>query len=152
MLSSFYDKFFSQQYLNIFIASTKLYTPRYSLLMLLLFLIAGLPPVGIFFIKFNFLVSASIELTIALQIAIFTNLLLGMFYYLQVFNFTHKLSYLTSRRYKDLKYSAVNVRIRYCLNTVRYEYFYFLLSYLIINFLFIYFFTDVFNLFLNFTI
>ncbi len=55
---------------------------------LLLLQLSGLPPVFIFFLKVNLLALSLKYTTIFLQVLIFINLLLSMFFYLQIFNTT----------------------------------------------------------------
>ena len=51
--------------------------------------LSGLPPVIIFFIKFNFLVTSLEYVNIMFFVFIFINLLLGMFFYLKIFSTTN---------------------------------------------------------------
>lgn len=64
------------------------YVDRGWVFKFLIIQLSGLPPVFVFFLKVN-LIALSLRYTsIILQVLIFINLLLGMFFYLQIFSTT----------------------------------------------------------------
>jgi NADH:ubiquinone oxidoreductase subunit 2 (subunit N) len=54
----------------------------------LVFQLSGLPPVFFFFVKFSFLISSLTYLNFFLYFVLFLNILLGIFFYLKIFNTT----------------------------------------------------------------
>lgn len=62
------------------------YTNIKNLFFFLIFSLTGLPPVGLFFIKFNILTFILYQTHIFLVIFLFLIFLLNMFYYIQLFN------------------------------------------------------------------
>lgn len=70
------------------------YTASSWLFRIILFQIAGLPPVFLFFVKFNFLIDILKFTHLFIQVLAFLNLLLGMFFYIRVFSNTNR-AYIT---------------------------------------------------------
>ena len=80
-------QYFIHYSLSIFIVYIKKYT-NYNILFSNLFLcLSGLPPVGLFFIKFNLLNYIINQSHIATIFVVYFVFLLNMFFYLQLFNF-----------------------------------------------------------------
>lgn len=70
-----------------FILFLQKYIPTKNLFMLLIFSLTGLPPVGLFFIKFNILTFLLYQTHIFIGCVLFLMFLLNMLYYIQLFNF-----------------------------------------------------------------
>lgn len=70
-----------------FIVFLQKYIPSKNLFLLLVFSLTGLPPVGLFFVKFNILTFLLYQTHLFIGIALFFMFLLNMLYYAQLFNF-----------------------------------------------------------------
>ena len=88
--------------------------------MLLFLLLSGLPPVSFFLIKLSFLVKLFSSLSIIMQFLFFLNFLLGMLFYLQIFNVTLKNFYqseillkTTNSYYSIINRNVLNTQIIY---------------------------------------
>ena len=68
---------------------TSIYISRGWVLKFLIIQLSGLPPVFVFFIKINLIALTLKLLSPFLQVIIFINLLLSMFFYLQIFSTTN---------------------------------------------------------------
>lgn len=71
---------------NFFIFLLK-YTPTKNLFLFLLFCLTGLPPVGLFFIKFNILAFLLYQNHVFFSLVLFFMFFFNMLYYTQLFNF-----------------------------------------------------------------
>lgn len=80
----------SQLSFNVFWQSINLYMSNAWVFKWLFFQLSGFPPVFIFFLKFNFLFSLLKYSSFFIQVLVFINLLLGMFFYIQIFSITSK--------------------------------------------------------------
>lgn len=63
------------------------YVPLKNLIFFLIFALTGLPPFGLFFVKFNLLTFILYQTHFFLAIALFLMFFLNMLYYVQLFNF-----------------------------------------------------------------
>ena len=70
-----------------FIIFLQKYIPSKNLFLLLIFSLTGLPPVGLFFVKFNILTFLLYQTHLFVGIVLFLMFLLNMLYYAQIFNF-----------------------------------------------------------------
>lgn len=73
--------------LPTFIVFLQKYIPTKNIFLLLIFSLTGLPPVGLFFVKFNILTFLLYQTHFFTSICLFLMFLLNMFYYVQLFNF-----------------------------------------------------------------
>ncbi len=84
--------------LTNFIIFLQKYIPTKNLFFFLIFALTGLPPVGLFFVKFNILVFIIYQTHIFIAVVLFLMFFLNMLYYLQLFNF---------KNYKKSLYSVL---------------------------------------------
>lgn len=70
-----------------FVIFLQKYIPSKNLFLLLIFSLTGLPPVGLFFVKFNILTFLLYQTHLFIGVVLFLMFLLNMLYYAQVFNF-----------------------------------------------------------------
>lgn len=85
-----------------FIVFIQKYVPTKNLFFFLIFSLTGLPPVGLFFVKFNILTFLLYQTHLAVIIFLFFLFFLNMIYYTQLFNF---------KNFKKSIYSFVNTEI-----------------------------------------
>lgn len=74
----------------------KNYTSHYNQFFLLPLILSGLPPVGFFIIKLSYLIKIFSSISLTIQLLLFINFLLTMFFYLQYFNITVTTSFDTT--------------------------------------------------------
>ena len=144
--------YFINYSLSIFITFLKKYTTFQPIFFGIFICLCGLPPVGLFLIKFNILsyvISYNHFITILILYIVF---LLNMFYYLQVFNFKNNKSRLieliNNNIFKIWNKHSYNYLFNLKFSTY-YFYFYFIF-FLFFFFFFIWFITDFFYIFSNF--
>ena len=70
-----------------FVVFLQKYIPSKNLFLLLIFSLTGLPPVGLFFVKFNILTFLLYQTHLFVGVILFFMFLLNMLYYTQLFNF-----------------------------------------------------------------
>lgn len=70
-----------------FIIFIQKYVPTKSLFLFLVFCLTGLPPVGLFFVKFNLLAFILYQTHFFNVVILFLFFFLNMLYYIQLFNF-----------------------------------------------------------------
>lgn len=85
-----------------FIVFIQKYVPTKSLFLFLVFSLTGLPPVGLFFVKFNILAFVLYQTHIFVIISLFLLFFLNMLYYIQLFNF---------KNFKKPIYSILNSQV-----------------------------------------
>ncbi len=73
--------------LTNFLVFLQKYVPTKNLFFFLIFSLTGLPPVGLFFVKFNILVYIIYQTHIFAMLILFLMFFLNMVYYIQLFNF-----------------------------------------------------------------
>ena len=78
------------------------YTIFKNLFMLLIFVLTGLPPVGLFFVKFNILVFILYQVNLFTLFTLFILFFMNMLYYMQLFNI---------KNFKKNCYSEINSNI-----------------------------------------
>ena len=88
--------------LNYIILVIKKYT-NFSPFFMLFFFLSGIPPVALFFIKFNFLLNAVNTLGLILSILAIFSMLVNMFFYIQIYNTNNKDIDFTKISIKPLK-------------------------------------------------
>lgn len=99
-----------------FIVFIQKYKPTRSLYLLLFFALTGLPPVGLFFVKFNIFFFVLYQTHIFVIIILFLLFFFNMLYYAQLFNF---------RNFKRPMYSVLTPKFVFSWYTCESDKFYF---------------------------
>lgn len=126
----------------------KKYT-KFTPIILFLFFLTGLPPVGFFFIKLNLLLNLFSNLNIVIYVLVFLNILLTMFFYLQIFTISNKKLKQSTNLFKTLKLLRVN---NFQFNNFQLNFYIGCVLYSFFNIFFIYFFADLYLIFNNLSI
>lgn len=116
----------------------------------LFFLLSGLPPVFVFFLKFNFLLSALKYNGLLTQSLIFFNLLMSMFFYLQIFSNTTTL--INKRFFKILSKKTLSGEGNVVSAISKYVFFRLIVAFLFLNFFGFIFFVDCSNIVNSFAV
>lgn len=146
LLISFFFNFFNskniaQHSLTLLLNIIRKYT-HWGIPYFLIFALSGLPPVGLFFIKINFIYYLMYNIGIFNIIIIFINLLLSMIFYLQIFNTGNKSIHYTTQTINIFKKSANNPNNSYISSSFTYNIYYLFIFLFFFNFFFIFFFCD----------
>lgn len=124
------------QNLNIYVSST--WTFKW-----LFFQLSGLPPVFFFFLKFNILFHIMKHSSFFLQLLVFLNLLLGMFFYTQIFGVTNRV-YSSFFLKTFVKNNKILTKNSFVITDKYYTYFNAIHAFLFISFCSFLFFFDIF--------
>lgn len=90
--------FLTQLSVTAYLTIVQKYTNMRGLFFFSIFSLTGLPPVGLFFVKFNIFIFILYQTHFILVIVLFLVFLLNMFYYIQLFNI---------KNYKKSVYSTI---------------------------------------------
>lgn len=136
---------------GIFITFLRKYTIFQSIFLGIFICLSGLPPVGLFLVKFNMLnyvISYNHFIVILILYIVF---LLNMFYYVQVFNFKNSkfklIELVNNNVFKTWYTHSYNYLFNYKIST--YYSFFYIIFFFFLFFFFIWFFTDLFYFFNN---
>lgn len=135
--------------LSVIFNSLKFYN-NINPLFFLFFLLTGLPPVGFFIIKFNIIITALNNSSFIWQLIIFINLLINMFFYLQVFNSLNWSNIFTVNTHKNLKLNTILKKNKLNKTSNLFNFYYYMIFFLFTNLFFIFYFLDFFVIFSNF--
>lgn len=129
--------------LTFYLAFLQKYTNIKNLFFFLIFSLTGLPPVGLFFVKFNILSFVLYQTHFLLIIFLFLIFLLNMFYYIQIFNIKNfKVNIYSNLNSSIFQVWSTDSNINYG-NYNSYHYTYFIVSVLGVIVCTIFFYTDL---------
>lgn len=127
------------------------YCSQSNQFLLLFLLLSGLPPVSFFLIKLSFLIKIFSSLSLTIQFLFFLNFLLGMLFYLQIFNVTLKNFYQTDLLLKsNTTYYAILVKNTINSQEMHYNYWFMYSVFMGFNILSILFYFDLYIIFFSF--
>lgn len=102
----------TQHSIPTFVIFLQRYIPVKNLFFFLIFSLTGLPPFGLFFVKFNILAFILYQTHIFFIVILFIMFFLNMLYYMQLFNF---------RNFKKMSYSTVTPQLITSLRQTNYS-------------------------------
>lgn len=137
-----------QMYLTYLLNILKIYTKNNPIIYLL-FILSGLPPVSFFFVKFNFLITCYHNTNIFVLMLIFFNILLSMFFYLQIFNTGNNMLKVPVKTLLLLKNNKILQKQKFSHSIKNYRFFMQCVFLIFFNFFFIIYFVDLFIIFFN---
>lgn len=140
-----------QMYLTYLFTIIKKYS-KFNPVIVLFFLLSGLPPVGFFFVKFNFLLTTYQHTNILFQVLIFSNILLTMFFYLQIFNTNNDSQNLPTLTINALKGNKVLLQQKQLFSEKKYTLHTRCIFFIFFNFFFLFIFPDFFLIFFNYAL
>ena len=147
MFSNFLPiQFLTQYSINIFSLFIQKYTIYKNIFFNLFLCLSGLPPVGLFFIKFNLLAYILNQTHIFVIFILYIVFLANMFFYLQLFNFKNtKVSIF--KLLNTTIFNSWSINTFCCITNHTYltfSYVYWIIFFLFFLFFFIFFFNDLF--------
>ena len=140
-------QFLTKWSLTFYLTFLQKYTNIKNLFFFLVFSLTGLPPVGLFFVKFNILSFVLYQVHVVIILFLFLVFLLNMLYYIQLFNIKN----FKTNIYSNLNSTIFQVwgsdsRVNYG-SYFNYHHVYFIVSILGIVFCTIFFYIDIFLVF-----